>query len=149
MEDVCIKRCAHFAGDISINDGFIISYEGQEGRKKYALTITSRKMYRHPREFREDLYKFLREINYKFKIKAVMEYHDKSYKIHAHGIAYGNPPIKNNKNNPFTLRQTEVNQLNGWINYCVKSIEHTFNRVGEDFIGDTTTPKEPYIIHWD
>jgi len=110
---------------VPIDDTIAINYEGKQGKKMYAMTITSRRHYLHPEDFRIDLYNFLHKINFGFRLTGVMEFKNKSNAVHAHGIAFANPAIKGNKDNEFTLKMVEIKDLNGWVNYCTKDTEKT------------------------
>lgn len=106
-----------------LRDSLDINYEGKFSNKLFAGTITSRKKFRTPLEFRDELYKFLSEINYSYAIQGTMEYHEqegRQDKVHAHVMLFcGNPP-KGNKSNMFFFHVHKLDNKEGWSSYCKK-----------------------------
>jgi len=122
----------NFVSQIKVADELKICYEGHfRNDKAFAYTITSRKLYRNPEQFRAELYKFLSNINYKTAIIGSMEYHENSVKVHAHCIgSCGNPP-KGNTTNDFHIRIDKIHNINGWIGYINKHNHITIEQASE------------------
>lgn len=120
------------SNELRICDELRINYEGHfRNDKVFALTITSRKLYRTLEEFRTNLYKFLSNIGYKYGIIGAMEFHEKSAKVHCHCISnFGNTP-KDNKNNDFYFKIDKIANLTGWLNYINKSSLNTLEMNSE------------------
>lgn len=134
---------AYFAGSY---DRLRIFNEGKKGRKEYALTVTTRKQFKLLEDFRTEFYIFLKTINYDFQVDLLMEYHEKKNCIHAHGIAFGNPAIKNNKYNDFTLHIVPIKDIKGWITYCMKEELHTLERDNDNKTGGPLRRPLPYCF---
>lgn len=109
-------------------DSLVIKYDGKYSNRLFAGTVTSRKKFRTPLEFREALYIFLSNIGYKYAIQGISEFHEsegKQDKVHAHVVLFcGNPP-KGNKKNPFTFHVHPISSLEGWKWYMNKNTERT------------------------
>lgn len=113
---------------IRTEDAVSINYDGNTTKNLFAVTITTRKKYDNLYHFRNDLYEFLKSIDYKYAVKGFMEFHKqigKRDKAHAHGVLYyGNPP-QGNKKNPFRFQVTRLNDPKVWDAYCKKDIMET------------------------
>lgn len=129
-------------------DSLNIKYEGKYTNKLFAGTITSRKKYRTPLEFREALYEFLSSINYKYAIQGISEYHEsrgKQDKVHCHVMLFcGNPP-KGNKKNSFAFHIHPITKLEGWKWYMNKNTEKTLENAMRIYSGfyDFVMSREP------
>lgn len=127
----------------------VINYDGIITTKLFACTITSRVKYISLLDFRNALYKFLTDIEYKYAIKGFQEYHNyktTADKVHMHGIVYyGNPP-KNNKHNPFTFRISSLATPHVWDNYCKKEIFSTLQKHHDIQTGLFYWHQEPYLL---
>lgn len=119
-------------------DSVKLDYEGKWSKNLFAGTITSRKKFRTPIEFRQAFYNFLREINYSYAISGIMEYHDqkgRQDKVHAHVMLYSGHHPKNNKHNMFTFHIQKVSNNAGWTSYCGKNIMATLEQARSVFSG--------------
>lgn len=113
-------------------DKLSINYEGEKTDKVFAYTITSRIKFKDVNRFREELYKFLSDIKYKYAIQGYCEFHNQKStqdKLHCHAVGYfGNPP-KDNKTNPFSIRIKKLDNPDGWKNYSQKEIMFTLEQL--------------------
>lgn len=122
--------------DIQLCDDIRIYYEGHfKNEKMFAITITSRTLYRDCRTFRQELYKFLSNIGYKYCLNGSMEYHEKSNKIHCHCIGNFGCVPKGNKDNDFRFRVDKITDLLGWLNYIKKGGARTLETDSEERAG--------------
>lgn len=122
--------------DLQACDDIRIYYEGHfKNEKMFAITITSRTLYRDCRSFREEFYKFLSNIGYKYCINGIMEFHEKSSKIHVHAIGNFGCVPKDNKNNDFYFKVNRLTDLDGWIDYLIKASSKTLEKDSEERAG--------------
>lgn len=121
-----------------LQDSVAIDYEGKWSKNLFAGTITSRKKFRTPIEFRHAFYNFLREINYGYAIAGVMEYHEqkgRQDKVHAHVMLYSGGHPKNNKTNLFSFHIQKISNEKWWKYYCSKNIMHTLEQARAVYSG--------------
>lgn len=134
---------------MSFPDTLVINYQGIITEQQYALTITSRKKFSCPIEFRTALYEFLSSIGYRHAIKGFMEFHNQKStkdKVHAHGVtSFGNPP-KNNKKNPFTFKLSKMETPHVWDAYCKKAIHATLETIHNIKTGLINYYKKPTCL---
>lgn len=112
-------------------DSVVINYHGKFSNKLFCGTITSRKKFRTPCEFRDALYNFLRDINYNYAVQGTMEYHEqegRQDKVHAHVMLFSGNPPKGNKSNMFHFHVHKLDNKEGWANYCKKNVTKTIER---------------------
>jgi len=122
-----------------VPDALRITYAGNYGyiSQVNALTITSRKYYTSPEEFRTDFYEFCQAKGIKSSIDGVMEIHPHTKnKIHAHAFIYSKALPKGNSsdnNFHFDIRPLkELNDVAKWYNYMMKDVLATLEILYKD-----------------
>lgn len=120
-----------------VKDKIRILHDGQVGKNRYPVTITMNVKHKDYapiydlNEFRQLFYAFLHHKGYKYRVDAIMEFHDKGKPLrplgglHAHGYADSWNPPKDNKNNLFHFYlEKNTGGLEGqaqYYKYCLKN----------------------------